>query len=232
MQQAYETARNAQHDERDLETQKATAIWTQYMAYAAIGGTAFGIIGISLVLGTFVQNKRSADAAHDANRPWIRVELAKGGIRGWRFENDNPVFLTNIVMDNVGKSPALSLSYTASFAFGGTAKAAVDAAIEHFKSGAIDWKYANLFPGDDLSRSTEVEHEGEPPGICQVSYYVVAAYKAPGNDELKFTARVWDLVDRRRSDDDREKRVIDFAHPPVGESLHLATPETFIGYAT
>ncbi len=74
VQQAAETARKGEHDERDLEAQLVTSVWTHYMGLAAIGGTAFGIIGVLLILGTFRENKRSADAAHESNRPWIEVE--------------------------------------------------------------------------------------------------------------------------------------------------------------
>ena len=58
--EAADTAREGQHDERDLEAQLVTSVWTHYMGLAAIGGTAFGIIGIFLVLATFRETKRSA----------------------------------------------------------------------------------------------------------------------------------------------------------------------------
>lgn len=52
------------------------SVWTRHRGLAAIGGTAFGVIGIFLVLSTIRENKRAADAAHDANRPRIAFAMA------------------------------------------------------------------------------------------------------------------------------------------------------------
>jgi hypothetical protein len=105
--EAAEAARKGAHDERNLEAQLVTSVWTHYMGLAAIGGTAFGIIGIFLVLGTFRENKRVADAAHDANRPWIEVSAKVKDI--WAGHNGASADI-DIKMVNRGNSPATDVS--------------------------------------------------------------------------------------------------------------------------
>lgn len=106
-----QAARDGRHNEYDLKAQRMTAIWTRYMGIAAIAGTGFGIIGIALILATFHQNRRSADAAHDANRPWIEAKTDKVRLgisleQGGRAEFE-------VLLTNHGNSPATNV-----FAFG------------------------------------------------------------------------------------------------------------------
>ena len=44
---------------------------------ASLGGL-LGIVGTAFLIFTFRENRRSADAAHDANRPWIEVTIPVG----------------------------------------------------------------------------------------------------------------------------------------------------------
>jgi hypothetical protein len=70
-----QTARQGTHNVRDVEAQAISTIWTKYTDIAVIFGTAAGAIGLLLILATFVQNKRSADAAAD------QVEIMRKGHR-------------------------------------------------------------------------------------------------------------------------------------------------------
>lgn len=113
-----EAARKGQHDKRDLEAQQVTATWTRYMGIAAIAGTGFGILGIALVLATFWTNKqaaeeakRSADAAHHANRPWLQfTELDVTELRYSRPRDGVPLgrleAVVTTTVKNIGKTPA------------------------------------------------------------------------------------------------------------------------------
>jgi hypothetical protein len=110
-----ESARQAEHDEHDLAAQRATAIWTRYMGAAAILGTAFGIFGIALVLLTFWENRRAAEAAISANkialdtsRRELRAYVVVTGIALTGFEAGKaPAF--DIELINSGQTPALRL---------------------------------------------------------------------------------------------------------------------------
>ncbi|MCF2514431.1 hypothetical protein LVY65_05040 [Sphingomonas sp. G124] len=99
-----DAARQARHDEYDLAAQRATAIWTRYMGFAAIFGTAFGMLGIVLVLATFRANKRSADAAQDANRPWLHLDIKPGALT---ISADQVTVNFSLTATNSGKSPAV-----------------------------------------------------------------------------------------------------------------------------
>lgn len=108
--EATQSAREGEHDERDLEAQLVTSVWTHYMGYAAIGGTAFGIIGMFLVLFTFRENRRAADAAHDANRPWIEVSVHVKGLWAGSSGANADVQYTLV---NHGNSPATGVRLAA-----------------------------------------------------------------------------------------------------------------------
>jgi hypothetical protein len=58
----YYAAHQAQHDDADLEAQRTTAIWTKYLGIAGIAGTAFGLIGVALVLLTFMEQRKTSRA--------------------------------------------------------------------------------------------------------------------------------------------------------------------------
>lgn len=102
-----QAAREGNHDEYDLQAQLVTSVWTKYMGIAAISGTAFGIIGVALVLFTFWQSKRSADAAHAANRPWIALSFSIS--EDAQMVESGLLFYADVTVKNVGRSPAVDV---------------------------------------------------------------------------------------------------------------------------
>jgi hypothetical protein len=94
-----------QRDTVALGAQTSAAVWTKYAAIAAVLGSAFGVIGVALVLATFRQAKRSADAAHDANRPWLELEVTPGDL--WIGEDIN--LELHLTVANHGNSPATNV---------------------------------------------------------------------------------------------------------------------------
>lgn len=107
-------ANQAKHDIADLEAQRVTAIWTHYMGVAAIVGTAFGLLGIILVMFTFWENRRAADTAEQTYRAFVAAEDAAIVIRfggavihashgGGPWHND---FSLNVAFENDGRSTA------------------------------------------------------------------------------------------------------------------------------
>jgi hypothetical protein len=97
-------ANQGRHDAYDLEAQQVSAVWTRYTGLAAILGTAFGVLGVTLVLLTFWENKRAADAAHDANRPWVECEEPTG--IDMSFTADGIDISMDVGFINHGNSPA------------------------------------------------------------------------------------------------------------------------------
>lgn len=71
-------ARNAERenarDERDLEAQRVTALWTYVMGVAAITGMLLSAIGVGLVWTTFRETRESNKIAKHAQRPWISID--------------------------------------------------------------------------------------------------------------------------------------------------------------
>jgi hypothetical protein len=103
-----DTAREAQHNQYDLIAQRSTANWTRHMGIAAIFGTAFGIIGVGLVLATFYQNKRSADAAERDLRP---VLLFHGVPEIEESHGRSPrIWTVRFKLINEGRTPAVIMS--------------------------------------------------------------------------------------------------------------------------
>jgi hypothetical protein len=107
-----DAARQGIHDEYDLEAQRVTSVWTRYMGIAAMIGMGVGIFSLTLIFVTFREArrtadeaKRSADAAHDANRAWLKGR-AEFQMRPF-IEGDTVVFLLAVELQNVGVSPAI-----------------------------------------------------------------------------------------------------------------------------
>lgn len=102
--QEREAARQGARSERELETQVVNTIWTKYTDIAVILGTSAGVIGLILVLATFWQNKRSADAAHDANRPWVDIVFAAKPLL--QISEERVYVEAHLKIVNRGNSPA------------------------------------------------------------------------------------------------------------------------------
>jgi len=101
-----EAARQGARAERELEAQTVTVIWTKYTDISVILGTSAGIVGLALILATFWQNKRSADAAHDANRPWIEISVEDLELI---FESAGGTATAFAILTNHGNSPATNV---------------------------------------------------------------------------------------------------------------------------
>jgi hypothetical protein len=66
-------ARDNEREHKDLVAQQTAALWAGTMGIAALLGMFLSAIGVALVYTTFRETQRAADAAHDANRPWLEV---------------------------------------------------------------------------------------------------------------------------------------------------------------
>lgn len=92
-------AHQAQHDDRDLEAQRTTAVWTRNLGIAGIIGTAFGLLGVALVLLTFMDQRRTSRAEL---RAYVDVsKTVLGEIEGAHF--------IEISITNFGQTPATNV---------------------------------------------------------------------------------------------------------------------------
>lgn len=99
-------AEERQRNRDDLVAQQVTATWTKRMGVAAIGALFLSILGVGLIYTTFKETQRAANAAHDANRPWVDLILLPEA----PSINDARVSIEFTVrLQNIGKSPALDV---------------------------------------------------------------------------------------------------------------------------
>ena len=123
---------NYTHDQQDLAAQQTSALWTAIMGGAAVFGVVLSVLGVWLVYTTFgetraaneiartaaanasesareqlVEARRAADAAHDANRPWIELGLPTNV--AMYFTAHGVELAANVGFTNRGKSPATNV---------------------------------------------------------------------------------------------------------------------------
>jgi hypothetical protein len=99
-------AHQAEHDDRDLEAQQTTAVWTHYLGVAGVLGTAFGLLGVALVLFTFREQRKTSRAEL---RAYLTVE--PGGIN----ESRDGVHRVPLNFINNGQTPAYHIEHGGDF---------------------------------------------------------------------------------------------------------------------
>lgn len=94
----------------DLHTQRITANWTGLMGVAAIAGTTFGIIGVTLVLLTFMEQRQTSRAELRAYVFPESVTLFDGTdeVLRWDFAKVPNV---HILVKNFGSTPARKVKH-------------------------------------------------------------------------------------------------------------------------
>lgn len=75
--------------------------------WVALTGGALGLVGTAYLIKTFRENQRAADAAHDANRPWI--EIVVGNPEKFRMSENIVRAQFTASLRNRGNSPATKL---------------------------------------------------------------------------------------------------------------------------
>ena len=109
------------HDEADLcaqwgavqavsETNRLTRIGLKlgfFGFWIALLGGVFGFVGTAFLVMTFRENRRSADAAHDANRPWLQLEIIRVG--DLKFSARGAALAVDVRVHNRGPSPATNV---------------------------------------------------------------------------------------------------------------------------
>jgi hypothetical protein len=205
------------------------------MGLAAIGGTAFGIIGIFLVLGTFRENKRAADAAHDANRPWIQIEITNKKLH---FEETGVRFVGACKFINRGNSPAtnvLAYSQMAAIKPFSELTGSVDPALPRAQAVMRDWNKSRAL-GVSVFPSSEAQHplvamvtpqeldaaRDNPAG--QARFFLTIIVRYVFGDRLGETASSFEV---RLTWDTVNYNAIPFSVPPSDIRLQ----DTYRGYA-
>lgn len=100
--------RENEREERDLEAQRTTAIWTSYMGAAALVGMAASLVGVGLVFFTFRETREAAEAARKTHQAFVDVERAVliPSIGNGRALPDNSQIVFGLTVGNVGRSSA------------------------------------------------------------------------------------------------------------------------------
>lgn len=75
--------------------------------WVAMLGGILGAVGTVFLVMTFRENKRAADAAHDANRPWLEVEIVHVG--QLTLTDDKADLKIQVKVTNQGNSPAVNV---------------------------------------------------------------------------------------------------------------------------
>ena len=101
----YHAAWERERNEYDLQAQLVTSSWTRAMGMAAIIGMFVGIVGVGLVFTTFRETRRSADAAHDANRPWLQIDIVE--VERLTLHDEGASISATVKIINRGNSPAI-----------------------------------------------------------------------------------------------------------------------------
>jgi ElaB/YqjD/DUF883 family membrane-anchored ribosome-binding protein len=110
-----DAARQGEREAYDLQAQLVTSAWTRAMGIAAIIGMAVGIVGVGLVLITFRETRKAAEAAREANkiardsterqlRAYITIEEVE--VRDF-LPGGFPVY--SCMLKNAGQTPALDV---------------------------------------------------------------------------------------------------------------------------
>lgn len=188
IQDAYEEDRR---EIEDLEAQRATATWTAYMAAAALVGMAVGIVGVGLVFFTFQQTRRQAQAAHEANRAWLRLQVGEKEEKGslW-IKPDVLEFSAPLILTNYGKSPALDVWSDGFITFD---RPSLNDVLGHIKNAAPEERHGRtiLFPA--VSEGTQIEfiRIGDRPESAPVFVTVFVKYKVVGDRKWHHTAQIF-----------------------------------------
>jgi len=236
--EAIEATNKAAHDERDLEAQLVTSVWTHYMGLAAIGGTAFGIIGIFLVFATFRAASHANAIARESMegqlRPWVTFSVSKTGT--FSVVDDNLELSIGVTFENIGQSPAIDLTYMGTMIFGDDINPHFRGLVEAFRVGDHDWADKNLFPGVTWDRKVGAVHTGARHMKTLVTIVIIARYRTPFSGDYRFTARAFEVQVRRQTDAGGYE-MGSFAHDlsvyDKGRgSVGIAEKQHFSGYAT
>jgi hypothetical protein len=152
-------ARQVRREERGLEAQQINATWTRYLGITGILGTSFGMLGLVLVLLTFRENKRSADAAQRALiheherttaelRPWVKIE-----VRPTKFEIDADGLSIgyDVVFTNIGRTTAENFSFQSDCGFSRLETDKIDSQFAGWAEPTDRSRPAALMPGEQRS---------------------------------------------------------------------------------
>lgn len=218
-----------QRAKHNLQAQMDMALWARLLFWVTVIQIPLSIGGFALLIWTILQgreaNRISRSNSEEQLRAWVSVTI--DGSARLRLAGGTPHFSANIRAHNSGPTPARSVSIIMSMFFGEHIREDLDAAIAAYRSGEIDYHDTILFPNEEFGRRYSCEHAGERPDVVAVGVYVLAAYKTVFDDELRFTARVFQVIAAGRDDD-----LIDFSHPPFEDGVRLRPNDKFLGYAT
>lgn len=174
-----------------------TALKLGYIGFwVAFFGGLIGIVGTAYLVKTFRENRRAANAAHDANRPWLEIKV--GPESRISLDGDEATLDCEVTLINRGNSPATCVHVWAQM-YGqraeagglivGFATSQMDVYLGFF-SGILGKDSGQIvFPSTESTKEVYRPHlrwdevrRGRESGSIYVSLAVGVAYQFPGGE--------------------------------------------------
>jgi len=230
-----------EREKRDLAAQEASAAWAFWVALfsgiqmiATIIGLYFVKRTLDATLAAVEDTGEATIAMREANRiakqasehqvrPWVEVTVENVRLS---LINNNPRATASLWLHNFKHSPALDIGFCFFMALGENPKEHIDYTINMFRSSIIDWKDINLFHGSKYEALVSCEHDGEVEEGVPAFVYAIAFYRSPVSRKLRYTARLFDLIDQHTGESNT------FKGWPLNARFIAKPSKTFIGYAT
>jgi hypothetical protein len=147
---------DAHRSDNDLNAQREMADWAFVMAAVSAAGFLLSTIGIGLIYVTFRATRSAADAANDANRPWVEIVITEK--RAFYIKPTMARVAFYVSLTNRGKSPAMSVRPRAVLVAVPESDSHQYVAITRLERDMEDWEInrpdsgSTIFPGVEQKR--------------------------------------------------------------------------------
>ncbi|TCM18155.1 hypothetical protein EDF56_105505 [Novosphingobium sp. PhB165] len=184
---------------------QASANWTLWTVWLGLFGLCIGFgTLIAAAIAAFwakraaeytkagaVEAKRSADAAKEANRPWLRMEIEEAG--RLHVESDYLSVFCDVSIDNFGNSPALEVWADGILSFDVISLSNAQRELSKF-SPRRDHPRSNIFPKAPEATQLIVEFRGEISQSGTLFLMVYCLYRIPGDVEWRYAADIQEIM--------------------------------------
>ena len=169
------------------------ARWASWGTWFTGVSTVLVVIALGLTLQS---NLIAREGIEGQLRPWLNVSAAP--TIGFKFVQDEGMtyfeYVTNVVIQNLGASPAIDTSYLTTFVFYEPTPSQLRANVDTwFGAHSNDWNDKNIFPTEVWKRKSGAVHLGDAPGDSAASLILAVRYKTPFSNRWRFSVKVYSL---------------------------------------
>ncbi len=215
--EARDKEREYRYNQRDLVTQKRSALWAYIMAVAAVVGMALSALGVWLVKTTFDEAREANEIALKSHeqiiRPWLTIEIVNEP--SMKIVDMRPEIKLKIRIENIGGTPAIDVRYTADFCIDYEPHIQMSANYSHERKDVFG-REKDIFHSKFIEQELEIVHSGEPYKLATCFIVVTVFYKSVFSTDLKTTAAFFHVIDRRMEDG-----MVDLSSPLNSSNLLL-----------